>query len=466
MTTGAAEGRVEKPGANPERNGRNPKVAGTGAASVTGRTEETSFEAERLMETIISRGNMMAAHSRVVANKGAPGVDEMPVTALKGYLQQEWPRIKEELLAGRYRPQPVLKVEIPKPGGGTRMLGIPTVLDRLIQQAVHQVLSQKFDPDFSENSYGFRPGRSAHQAVKAARQHVISGKRWVVDMDLEKFFDRVNHDILMSLVKRKVKDQRVLKLIGSYLKVGMFEGGIISPRQEGTPQGGPLSPLLSNILLDELDKELEKRGHAFCRYADDCNIYVATKASGERVMASITRFLSQRLKLTVNQTKSAVDRPWRRTFLGYGMNWYPKPMLLVGAKAVTRLKDTVREICKRGRGWSMSRTIQEVNPKLRGWLNYFRYAAAGNLCKETDGWLRRKLRAILWRQWKRTHTRAKNLIKLGLSGDASWRLAKIQRGPWWHAGTNVIHRVLPQSYFDNLGLISLLDQYHRLQRVS
>ncbi len=272
------------PGASPEWSGRKPKGAVAGAASVTGRTDHSTFETDGLMEAIISRGNMMAAHSRVVANKGAPGVDEMPVTALKGYLQQEWPRIREELLAGKYRPQPVLKVEIPKPGGGTRMLGIPTVLDRLIQQAVHQVLSPLFDPDFSENSYGFRPKRSAHQAVKAARQIVISGKRWVVDIDLEKFFDRVNHDILMSLIRHKVKDRRVLKLIDSYLKVGMFEGGIISPRQEGTPQGGPLSPLLSNILLDELDKELEKRGHAFCRYADDCNIYVATKASGERVM--------------------------------------------------------------------------------------------------------------------------------------------------------------------------------------
>jgi RNA-directed DNA polymerase len=466
MTMGAAEGRVEMPGAMPELGGRKPPLAGNGAASVTGRMDNSSPRSDGLMAVIVSRDNMMAAYARVMRNKGAPGVDDMPVTALKGYLQEEWPRIKEELLAGKYRPQPVLKVEIPKPGGGTRMLGIPTVLDRLIQQAVHQVLSRMFNPDFSAHSYGFMPGRSAHQAIQAARLHVANGRRWVVDIDLEKFFDRVNHDILMSLVKRKVKDRQVLKLIGSYLRAGMFEGGITSPRREGTPQGGPLSPLLSNILLDEFDKELERRGHTFCRYADDCNIYVVTKASGDRVMASVTRFLSERLKLTVNQAKSAVDRPWRRTFLGYGMNWYPKPLLLVGAKAVARLKDALREICKRGRGWSMSRTIKEMNPKLRGWLNYFRYAAAGNLCKEADGWLRRKLRAILWRQWKRSHTRAKNLIKLGLSGDASWRLARIQRGPWWHAGTNVIHRVLPQSYFDNLGLLSLLDQYHRLQRVS
>ena len=467
MTTGAAEGREEIPGARPEWSGRKPKGAGAGAASVTGRKEQTTFETERLLETIISRGNMMAAFSRVVANKGAPGVDEMPVTALKGYLQQEWPHIKEELLAGKYRPHPVRKVEIPKPGGGTRMLGIPTVLDRLIQQAVHQVLSPLFDPDFSASSYGFRPGRSAHQAVKAARQNVISGKRWVVDIDLEKFFDRVNHDILMSLIRRKVKDRRVLKLIDSYLKVGMFEGGIISPRQEGTPQGGPLSPLLSNILLDELDKELEKRGHAFCRYADDCNIYVATKASGERVMASTTQFLSERLKLTVNQAKSAVGRPWNRTFLGYTMSWHPtKARLKVGDKAVEKIKATLRKICKYGRGWSMSKTIKEANPKLRGWVNYFHLAGNTTIFQELDSWLRRKLRAILWRQWKRTYTRAKNLIKLGLSDDATWRFVKVHRGPWATAGTNIMHRVLRNSYFENLGLLSLQKQYLRLQRVT
>ncbi len=316
MTTVAAEGRTEIPGAIPELGGRKPQVAGNGAANVTGMRDNSAPKTDRLMEVVISRGNMMAAYSRVMRNKGAPGVDDMPVTALKEYLQEHWSRIKEELLAGNYTPQPVRKVEIPKPGGGTRMLGIPTVLDRLIQQAVHQAMRPIFDPDFSNHSYGFRPGKSAHQAIKAARQYVENGNRWVVDIDLEKFFDRVNHDILMSLVKRKVKDRQVLKLIDSYLKAGMMEGGAVSPRQEGTPQGGPLSPFLSNILLDELDKELESRGHTFCRFADDCNIYVATKASGERVMASITTFLSERLKLTVNQAKSAVDRPWQRTFLG------------------------------------------------------------------------------------------------------------------------------------------------------
>ena len=466
MTTGAAAGRVGIPGAPRRESGRNPQVAGTGAASVTGRTEQTHSETERLMEEIISRGNMMAALSRVVANKGAPGMDNMPVTALKGYLHEHWPRIKEELLAGRYRPQPVLKVEIPKPGGGTRMLGIPTVLDRLIQQAVHQVLSQLFNPGFSAHSYGFMPKRSTHQAVKAAQQYVRSGRRWVVDIDLEKFFDRVNHDILMSLVKRKVKDRRVLKLIDSYLKAGMFAGGIVSPRQEGTPQGGPLSPLLSNILLDELDKELEKRGHTFCRYADDCNIYVATKASGQRVMASITSYLSERLKLTVNQAKSEVNRPWKRTFLGYTMSWHPKARLKVGEKAVTKFKDTLRKICKYGRGWSMARTIKEANPKLRGWVNYFCLAGNTTIFQELDSWFKRKLRAILWRQWKRNKTRANNLIKLGFSSDAAWRFVRNQRGPWATAGKFNMHRLLTNAYFSKLGLISLQEQYLRLARVS
>jgi RNA-directed DNA polymerase len=360
----------------------------------------------------------------------------------------------------------VLKVEIPKPDGGTRILGIPVVLDRLIQQGVSQVLGALFIPDFSRSSYGYIPGRNAHQAIKAAREYVAEGRRWVVDLDLEKFFDRVNHEILMSLVKRKVKDPRVLKLIDSYLKAGMMAGGIVSPRSEGTPQGSPLSPLLSNILLHELDKELEKRGHAFCRYADDCNIYVGTKASGERVMTSVTGFLSDRLKLTVNQSKSAVDRPWRRIFLGYTMNWYPRPRLRVGAKAVTKLRATVRGICRRGRGRSLRQVIDELNPKVRGWLNYFRHIESDYLLKELDGWLRRKLRVIIWKQWKRTRTRAKNLIKLGLSSDASWRFARRQRGPWVAAGENVMNRVLNNAYFEDHGLVSLQNQYRRLQRVS
>jgi len=467
MTTGAAEGRVEMPGASPEGSGRKPQEKRMGAANVTGR--KVTFwpgAVTGLMERIVSRGNMMAAYSRVVSNKGAPGVDEMPVTALKGYLQEEWPRIKEELLTGTYHPQPVRKAEIPKPGGGTRMLGIPTVLDRLIQQAIHQVLSPLFDPVFSESSHGFRPGRSAHQAIKAARKYVESGLRWVVDIDLEKFFDRVHHDTLMSLVKRKVGDRLVLSLIDSYLKAGILEGGLTTARLEGTPQGGPLSPLLSNILLDELDKELERRGHKFCRYADDCNIYVATRTSGERVMASITGYLSERLKLTVNQAKSAVDRPWKRTFLSYSMTRHRKPRLTVAKKAVAKLKANLKTIFRRGRGKNIRTTVEEATPKVRGWLNYFRYSEEKGIFEELDGWLRRKLRRILWKQWKHPKTRAKNLMRRGLSEATAWRSATNGRGPWWNAGAAHMNKAVPKSYFDKLGLVSLVSQYHRLQHTS
>lgn len=452
------------PGASPEGSGRKPREYGRCAANVTGRRATHWPEAAtQLMEKIVSRGNMMAAYTRVMRNKGAPGVDDMPVTALKGYLQEEWPRIREELLAGRYHPQPVRKVEIPKPGGGTRMLGIPTVLDRLIQQAVHQVLSPLFDPGFSESSYGFRPGRSAHQAVKAAQRHVEDGLRWVVDIDLEKFFDRVHHDTLMSLVKRKVADREVLSLIDRYLKAGILEGGLASPRVEGTPQGGPLSPLLSNILLDELDKELERRGHRFCRYADDCNIYVATRRSGERVMASISQYLSERLRLTVNPSKSAVERPWKRSFLSYSMTWRRKPRLTVARKAVDRLKANLKTIFRRGKGKRLQTTIEETTPKVRGWLNYFRHAEVKGIFEELDGWLRRKLRRILWKQWKRPYTRARNLMRRGLTEATAWRSATNGRGPWWNAGTAHMHKAFPKSYFDQLGLVSLMTQYHRLQ---
>ncbi|QSV47072.1 group II intron reverse transcriptase/maturase [Geobacter benzoatilyticus] len=467
MTTGAAEGRAETPGATSEGSGRKPRVAGRGAANVTGRKATPSPEAATgLMARIVSRGNMMVAYSRVMRNKGAPGVDEMPVTALKGYLQTEWPRIREELLAGKYHPQPVRKVEIPKPGGGTRMLGIPTVLDRLIQQAMHQVLSPLFDPDFSEHSYGFRPGRSAQQAVKAAQKHVESGLRWVVDIDLEKFFDRVHHDTLMSLVKRKARDRVVLLLIDRYLKAGILERGLTTARSEGTPQGGPLSPLLSNILLDELDKELETRGHKFCRYADDANIYVATRTSGERVMASITNYLSERLKLAVNRSKSAVDRPWNRVFLSYSMTRHYKPRLTVAKKAVTRFKAGLRKVLRQGKGKNIQTTIEETNPKVRGWLNYFRYSEVKGIFEELDGWLRRKLRRILWKQWKRSYTRAKNLMRRGLSERNAWQSATNGRGPWWNAGAVHMRLATPKSYFDKLGLVSLMDQFHRLQHAS
>ena len=434
MTTVAAEGRTEISGAISELGGRKPQVAGNGAANVTGKQDNSAPKTDGLIEAIVSRGNMMAAYTRVMRNKGAPGVDSMPVTALKEYLQEQWPRIKEELLAGKYTPLPVLKVEIPKPEGGTRMLGIPTVLDRLIQQAVHQVLSRLFDPEFSSHSHGFRPEKSAHQAIKAARQYVESGKRWVVDIDLEKFFDRVNHDILMSLVKRKVKDKQVLKLIDSYLKAGMMEGGVVSPRQEGTPQGGPLSPLLSNILLDELDKELENRGHSFCRYADDCNIYVRSERAGKRVMASVERFISTRLRLKVNQSKSAVAKPETRHFLGFRLLATDgKPEILLSERSEKRLRERILELTPRSAGRSLSSTISQINRYLQGWKGFFGKCTAGIgwVLQGIDAHIRRRLRAIVLKHWKRKLTIAKRLIQLGVNRKTAWRrVYESRKGIW------------------------------------
>lgn len=415
------------------------------------------------MEAVVARENLLDAYSRVMRNKGAAGVDEMPVEQLLPYLQEHWAQIKESLLDGTYEPQAARCVEIPKPNGGVRQLGIPTVVDRLIQQALHQVMSPLFEPDFSESSYGFRPGRSAQQAVLAAREYAAEGRRWVVDLDLEKFFDRVNHDMLMSRLARRIGDKRVLCLIRRYLQAGMMTDGVVSPRAEGTPQGGPLSPLLSNILLDELDKELERRGHKFCRYADDCNIYVRSKAAGERVMKSVTEFLSKRLRLKVNVEKSAVARPWERKFLGYSMTWHKQPRLKVAPESIRRLKAKVRTIFREGRGRSLSRVIEELNQLLRGWMQYFRLAEVKGIFEELDGWLRRKLRCLLWRQWKRPFTRAKNLMKRGLEELRAWKSATNGRGAWWNAGASHLNEAFPKSYFDRCGLISLLSQLRKLQ---
>jgi len=416
-----------------------------------------------LMSAITDRSNMWRAYQRVCRNKGAPGVDGVSTGELKAYLQTHWPQIKQQLLDGRYLPQPVRKVEIPKPGGGMRMLGIPCVIDRLIQQAMHQVLSEQFEPMFSPHSYGFRPGRSAAQAVHQARDYVESGKRWVVDIDLEKFFDRVNHDILMSRVARVVKDKTVLKLIRRYLQAGIMEQGIATTRAEGTPQGGPLSPLLSNILLHDLDIELSERGHAFCRYADDCNIYVSSERAAQRVLASTTRFLEQRLKLTVNAEKSAADRAWRRSFLGYTVcQRKQKVRLRVARKSVKRFKGNLKTLFRMARGWNIRKTISELAPKLRGWINYFHHADAKGIFNELDGWLRRHLRKILWRQWKRGRTRARMLMRLGIAQKRAALSTTNGRGPWWNSGASHMNQALPKKLFDRLGLVSLMDSYHQL----
>nr|WP_244148073.1 group II intron reverse transcriptase/maturase [Syntrophobacter fumaroxidans] len=421
----------------------------------------------QLMEAVVERENMFGALRQVEANKGSAGVDGVSVDALRACLREHWPRIKEELLEGRYQPQPVRKVEIPKPGGkGMRQLGIPTVMDRLIQQALNQVMQPIFDPDFSESSYGFRPGRSAHQAVLRAREYAATDRRWVVDMDLEKFFDRVNHDILMARLARKIADRRVLQLIRRYLQAGSMVGGVVSPRTEGTPQGGPLSPLLSNILLDDLDKELEQRGHAFCRYADDCNIYVKSRRAGQRVLESLTRFLANRLKLKVNVDKSAVARPWVRKFLGYSMTFHKRPRLRVAPAVVDRMKAKLREQFRMGRGRNIRRVIEELTPVLRGWVNYFRLSEVKGNFEELDEWIRRKFRCIIWRQWKRTYTRAKNMMKCGLGEERAWRSAKNQRGPWWNSGASHMNQCFPKRFFERLGLVSLLSQLRRLQCTS
>jgi RNA-directed DNA polymerase len=451
--------------ASPGEGGRNLPGTGAGAEVRTAAGGQTKPEVLRLMEAAVERSNMLCAYERVVKNEGAPGVDGLTVAELKPWLKAHWTKVRQALLAGEYMPSAVRRVDIPKPQGGVRTLGIPTVLDRLIQQALHQVLQPLFDPEFSESSYGFRAGRNAHQAVKAARSHVAEGKRWVVDIDLEKFFDRVNHDVLMGRVARRVKDERVLKLIRRYLEAGLMEGGVASARTEGTPQGGPLSPLLSNILLTDLDRALERRGHRFCRYADDCNVYVGSQQAGQRVMAAITVFLEQRLKLKVNVDKSAVARPWQRKFLGYSMTWHRKPKLKIAQLSRKRFAGKVRQTLRRARGRSLKQIIEQLNPVLRGWMAYFQFTEVKGVLEESDGWIRHKLRALLWRQWKRPYTRAKHLLRAGLSHARAWQSATNGHGPWWNGGASHMNEAYPKSWFDHMGLVSLLDTQQRFSSV-
>jgi RNA-directed DNA polymerase len=402
MTEGDTESRAEMPEQPWRMMNRNRQELGIECQTVTATKDMARPRTDKLMEEVLRRENLFNALKRVQKNKGAPGVDGMTVDELPAYLKNEWPRIRKELLEATYVPLPTRRKDISKPGGGKRMLGIPTVLERFIGQAVLQILTPIFDPHFSEYSYGFRPGRSALQAVKQAQSYIQDGYRWVVDLDLEKFFDRVNHDILMSRIARRIDDKRLLKVIRRYLEAGIMLGGVVEQRQEGTPQGSPLSPLLSNILLDDLDKELTRRGHAFCRYADDCNVYVRSRKAGERVMMSITKFLERRLKLKVNQAKSAVARPWKRKFLGYTVTIEFRARLKPASVSIKRTKDRIRQITgRRARGRNIQKVIGELNLYLRGWHNYFRLTDVKQPFIILDQWIRRRLRKLLWRQWKK-----------------------------------------------------------------
>lgn len=416
-----------------------------------------------VIEEMVHPENLRRAHSRVKRNGGAPGVDGMTVDDLGALLHGHWHEVREQLLSGCYRPQPVLRREIPKPGGGLRRLGIPTVLDRFVQQALMQVLTPIFEPRFSEWSFGFRPGRGTQDAVLQAREFVAQGFRWVVDIDLERFFDRVNHDVLMARVARKVKDKRALKLIRQFLETGVLEDGLVQPVIEGTPQGGPLSPLLSNILLDDLDKELEKRGHRFCRYADDANVYVRSRRAGERLMSSVTKFLSTKLKLKVNEEKSAVARPWNRQFLGFSMTRDTKPKLRVAPDREKRLKRGLKPLLRAGRGRSVEDSLQKLAPKIRGWVGYFKLSDVKAAFERLDGWMRRRIRAIFWRHWKRPKTRFKELRKRGLLFDHARLSAGNGRGPWWNAGASHMNLAFPTKELRQLGLVSFLEEFQRLK---
>jgi RNA-directed DNA polymerase len=407
---------------------------------------------EQLMEEVCGRENCKQALKRVKANKGSPGVDGMTVHDLPGYLVQHWPAMREQLLSGTYKPQPVKRVEIPKPDGGVRKLGIPTVLDRFVQQAVMQVLQGRWDRTFSNHSYGFRPGRSAHQAVEQAQQYIAEGYRWVVDLDLEKFFDRVNHDKLMAKIAERVSDQRMLKLIRVFLRAGVMENGLVSPVDEGTPQGGPLSPLLSNIMLDEFDRELERRGLRFARYADDSNIYVRSRRAGERVMGSLTAFLTTKLKLKVNQQKSAVARPWERKFLGFSFTINREPKRRIAPKAVLRFKERVRELTRRTRGVSIERMAEELVQYLKGWLGYFGKCQTPSVLEDLEKWVRRRLRSVIWKQWKRGSVRFVELRKRSVGKDLAAQTAGSAHGPWRLANSPALAIALPNAYFDSLGI--------------
>lgn len=419
-----------------------------------------------LMSQILSRENMLQALKRVEKNKGSHGVDMMPVQNLRQHIVENWLTIKEQILMGTYKPQPVRRVEIPKPDGGVRLLGIPTVTDRLIQQAVAQVLSRIYDPTFSNHSYGFRPNRSAHDAIREAKGFIREGYRWVVDMDLEKFFDKVNHDRLMGTLAKRIHDKPLLKLIRKYLQSGVMINGVVMDTNQGTPQGGPLSPLLSNIVLDEFDKELEKRGHKFVRYADDCNIYVRTQRAGRRVMKSIRTFIEKKLRLKVNEKKSTVDRPWNCKFLGFSFTNNKEPKIRIAKQSIKRMKGKIREITSRSKPFPMELRIQKLNRYLIGWCGYFALADTKSIFEQLDGWIKRRLRMCLWKNWKKPSTKVRNLVQLGVPKWKAHEWGNTRKSYWRISKSPILHRTLGNSYWSHLGLKSLKARYEILRQSS
>ena len=431
-----------------------PRPGGNELHMAEGRTE-SPVETGKLMEEILERENLKRALVRVKSNKGSAGIDGLTVYELTDYLRENWAGIKEELLTGKYKPTPVKRVEIPKPGGGVRNLGIPTVLDRFIQQAILQVLQKMFDPMFSDHSYGFRPGRSAHKAIARAQEYISSGHDWVVDIDLEKFFDRVNHDRLMARLVERIQDKRLLKLIRAYLNAGVMINGLVSPTTEGTPQGGPLSPLLSNIVLDELDRELERRGHRFVRYADDCNIYVRSERAGYRVMESVKHFIGKKLKLRVNEKKSAVSQPVKRKFLGFSFTFGEMVKRRIAPESIARFKVRIREITRRNRGISLERMIQELNDYLRGWNAYFGFCQTQSVLETLNSWVRRRLRSYQWKLWKRGKVRYAELRKLGIGKDLAAQTAGSNHSIWRISHSPALSKAMHNAFFEKLGLFCL-----------
>lgn len=424
---------------------------------------DEAFDTSTLLEEVLERNNMLLALKRVVSNKGSHGVDGMKTDELREHIQKHWDTIKAKILETKYKPSPVRRVEIDKPDGGVRLLGIPTVQDRLIQQAIAQVLSRIYEPVFSENSFGFRPRRGAKDAITKSKQYINQGNRWVIDMDLEKFFDKVNHDILMGKLEKKIKDKRLLSLIRKYLKSGILINGLAVASEEGTPQGGPLSPLLANIMLDELDKELEKRGHKFCRYADDNNVYVKSKRAGIRVMKSMTNLIENKLKLKVNKNKSAVDFVSKRKFLGFSFYFAKSGAeIRIHEKSIKRFKDKIKFYTNRNKGISMEFRLKKLNQIMRGWINYYGIANASAKLKELDKWIRRRLRACIWKQWKKISTRHRNLIKLGINKYKAWEYANTRKGYWRISNSPILSKSLNNKYLESLGFVSLTQTYQMI----